>query len=383
MARAVAPFPETKTMHVLTIIGNRPQFVKLAAVSPLLRAAHTETLVHTGQHHDRDLSDVFFEQLGLPAPDHDLGISGGSNIEQTARMLAALEPILTEVAPDVVLVYGDTNSTLAGALVAAQSNTPLAHVEAGLRSFDRTMPEEVNRVICDVLADLLFSPGAAAAENLEREGVTGEVVITGDVMGDVVLGLGAELDPATTAADFNVVPGEFALVTAHRAANVDDAANLERLVEVIESLDLPVVFAIHPRTRQRLNTFELFGRLESIATLTLTPPLPHATTLALTAAARVVLTDSGGLQKESVWLGTQCVTLRETTEWIETLGGGWNTLVGLDVDRVAAAIAAGVPDGPPPQLYGAGTAGAAVVAALENWHSERADQSGAGIESAR
>lgn len=370
-------------MHVLTIIGNRPQFVKLAAVSPLLRAAHTETLVHTGQHHDRDLSDVFFEQLGLPAPDYDLGISGGSNIEQTGRMVAALEPILNEVAPDLVLVYGDTNSTLAGALVAAQSNTPLAHVEAGLRSFDRTMPEEVNRVICDVLADLLLSPGTAAAENLEREGVVGEVVITGDVMGDVVLGLGSALDPATTAAEFGVEPGEFALITAHRAANVDDAGNLERLVELIESLDFPAVFTVHPRTRQRLESFGLFGRLESITALTLAPPLPHATTLALASAARVVLTDSGGLQKEAVWLGTQCLTLRENTEWIETLDAGWNTLVGLDAERVATAVAAGPPEGLPPRLYGAGRAGAAVVAALEGWHAERADRSGTGIESAR
>lgn len=370
-------------MHVLTIIGNRPQFVKLAAVSPLLRADHQETLVHTGQHHDRELSDVFFEQLGLPSPDYDLGISGGSNIEQTARMLGALEPIIAAVRPDAVLVYGDTNSTLAGALVAAQSNTPLVHVEAGLRSFDRTMPEEVNRVICDTLADLLLAPGAAAAANLEREGVAGEVVITGDVMGDVVLDLGAALDPAATAASFGVVPGEFVLVTAHRAANVDDAANLEKLVELIESLDLPAIFTLHPRTRERLIAAGLLARLETLNSLTLAPPLPHATTLALAAAARAVLTDSGGLQKEAVWLGTQCITLRETTEWVETLEGGWNTIVGLDAERAAAALAAGRPDGAPPQLYGAGTAGASVVTALASWHSRHVDRDASGIESAR
>lgn len=370
-------------MHVLTIIGNRPQFVKLAAVSPLLRADHRETLVHTGQHHDRELSDVFFEQLGLPDPDFDLGISGGSNIEQTARMLGGLEPIVAQTQPDIVMVYGDTNSTLAGALVAAQSNTPLVHVEAGLRSFDRTMPEEVNRVICDTLADLLLAPGAAAAANLEREGVAGEIVITGDVMGDVVLGLGAALDPAASTASFGVTVGEFVLVTAHRAANVDDPANLERLVELIESLEVPAIFTLHPRTRERLTSTGLLARLETIASLTLAPPLPHATTLSLAAAARAVLTDSGGLQKEAVWLGTRCVTLRETTEWVETLEDGWNTLVGLNPEAAAAALAAGTPSGATPQLYGAGTAGASVVAAIAGWHSRHADRDASGVESAR
>lgn len=370
-------------MHVLTIIGNRPQFVKLAAVSPLLRVDHQETLVHTGQHHDRDLSDVFFEQLGLPSPDFDLGISGGSNIEQTARMLGALEPIVASVRPDAVLVYGDTNSTLAGALVAAQSNTPLVHVEAGLRSFDRTMPEELNRVICDTLADLLLAPGAPAAANLEREGVAGEVVITGDVMGDVVLDLGSALDPSATAASYGVIPEEFVLITAHRAANVDDPAMLEKLVELIESLAMPAIFTLHPRTRERLTNTGLLGRLEALNSLTLAPPLPHATTLALVAASKAVLTDSGGLQKEAVWLGTQCITLRETTEWIETLEDGWNTLVGLDADRASAALAAGRPQGPAPQLYGAGTAGASVVTALASWHSRRAERDASGVESGR
>lgn len=370
-------------MHVLTIIGNRPQFVKLAAVSPLLRAEHQETLVHTGQHHDRELSDVFFEQLGLPTPDHDLGIFGGSNIEQTARMLAALEPIVAQARPDVVLVYGDTNSTLAGALVAAQSNTPLVHVEAGLRSFDRTMPEEVNRVICDTLADLLLAPGAAAVVNLEREGVAGEVVITGDVMGDVVAQFGAALDPATTAASFGVIADEFVLITAHRAANVDDPANLQRLVELIESLEVPAIFTVHPRTRERLIASGLLARLEALASLTLAPPLPYATTLSLAAAARAVLTDSGGLQKEAVWLGTQCITLRDASEWVETLEDGWNTLVGLDAEATATALAAGRPGGDAPQLYGAGTAGASVVAALTSWHSKHADRAASEVESAR
>lgn len=368
-------------MHVLTIIGNRPQFVKLAAVSPLLRREHRETLVHTGQHHDRELSDVFFEQLGLPAPDHDLGISGGNNIEQTARMLAALEPILAAEQPDVVVVYGDTNSTLAGALVAAQSGTPLVHVEAGLRSFDRSMPEEVNRVICDALADLLLAPSETAKANLKREGVHGEVVITGDVMSDVVLELGAALDGPAAAAKLGVTPGEFLFVTAHRAANVDDPENLEKLVALIEEIAIPTLFSVHPRTRARLEATELLNRLDTTTHVQLLPPLPHAETLALVKSARAVLTDSGGLQKESVWLGTQCITLRETTEWVETQDGGWNTLVGLDAEAAQRALDS-PPTGEAPELYGAGTAGEAVVDAIERWVSAHPRRGPAGVESA-
>ena len=358
-------------MHVLTIIGNRPQFVKLAAVSPLLRAQHQETLVHTGQHHDRELSAVFFEELGLPDPDHDLGISGGSNTEQTSRMLAALEPLARELSPDLILVYGDTNSTLAGGLLAAQLGIPLAHVEAGLRSFDRAMPEEVNRVVCDALADLLLAPSETAVRNLDREGVAGEVVVTGDVMGDVVLRLGSSLDPEAATAKFGVTPGEFILITAHRAANVDDPVQLELLVTLIESLGMPAVFALHPRTRERLVSAGLLERLAITDRLVISEPLPYAETTALASAARAVLTDSGGLQKEAVWLGTQCLTMRPSTEWVETVESGWNTLVDLDPQRVRAALDSGPPSGPPPRLYGAGEAGAAVVGAIDSWSARR------------
>lgn len=347
-------------MHVLTIIGNRPQFIKLAAVSPLLRRSHRETLVHTGQHHDERMSDVFFEQLALPTPDRNLGISGGGNSEQTARMLAALTPIVSEIAPDAILVYGDTNSTLAGALVAAQSGVPLAHVEAGLRSFDRSMPEEVNRVVCDVLASLLLAPGQAAAENLAREGVAGKVVVTGDVMGDIVVSMRDRIAEPP----FGLAAGEYLFVTAHRAANVDDPIRLRRLVDLLLGLNLPVVFPLHPRTLERLERHGLHDLLGAADHIRLTPPLGHAQTLALAKYARAVLTDSGGLQKEAVWLGTQCITLRPVTEWTETLDGGWNTLSDLDAERVEAALAH-PPAGVPPMLYNAGSAGTAVVAALE------------------
>lgn len=366
-------------MHVLTIIGNRPQFVKLSAVSPLLRERHRETLVHTGQHHDRELSQIFFDELGLPPPDVQLGIAGGSNSQQTSRMLAALEPLVREHSPDAILVYGDTNSTLAGGLVAAQCRVPFAHIEAGLRSHDRSMPEEVNRVVCDVLADLLLVPGAAAAANLALEGVAGETVVTGDVMGDVVLKLRDAVPTAEICGEFGVIPGEFYLLTAHRAANVDDPRRLERLVELIESLELPVLFPVHPRTRARLEAVELTGRLQAAPHVRLLPSLGYLATIALTGAARAVLTDSGGLQKEAVWLGTQCLTLRAVSEWTETVESGWNSLVDLDAARARAALAAGPPPGPPPLLYAAGAAGAAVVEALERRY---VNSRAAGVESA-
>jgi UDP-N-acetylglucosamine 2-epimerase (non-hydrolysing)/UDP-GlcNAc3NAcA epimerase len=373
-------------MHVLTIIGNRPQFVKLAAVSSLLRERNRETLVHTGQHYDRELSQVFFEELGLPKPDYDLGISGSSNSSQTSRMLAALEPLIAEVAPDLILVYGDTNSTLAGALAAAQSNVPLAHVEAGLRSFDRGMPEEVNRVVCDALADLVLVPGTVAEENLRREGVVGRIVITGDVMGDVVLGLKNAFDEQAIADEYDVTPGEFILVTAHRAANVDNAARLEKFVELLESIELPMLFPVHPRTQARLEDGGLIERVRAVEALTLLPSLPYNATVALVAAARAVLTDSGGLQKEAIWLGTQCLTMRGTTEWVETVDSGWNTLVELDPQLVAEALAAGPPAGDLSHLYGAGSAGAAVVEAIERWHtiheaSKQLDPGPSGVKS--
>lgn len=354
-------------MQILTIIGNRPQFVKLAAVSPKLRERNREILVHTGQHHDHQLSRIFFEELELPEPDVQLGISGDSNSSQTSRMLSALEPLLREHDPDLILVYGDTNSTLAGSLLAAQAGVPLAHVEAGLRSFDRTMPEEINRVVCDALASLLLAPSQGAADNLAREGAIGRVVVSGDVMGDVVLGLRDGTDRLAICQKYGVEPEGFLFLTAHRAGNVDDPLRLTALVELVESLNGPVLFAVHPRTRARLDEQDLLSRLEGAPKISLLPPLGYGETIALAKAASAVLTDSGGLQKEAVWLGTQCLTLRSTTEWTETVESGWNTLVDLDSELVTEALAAGPPQTRPPDLYGAGSAGRAVVDAIESW----------------
>jgi UDP-GlcNAc3NAcA epimerase len=351
-------------LRVVTVIGNRPQFVKAAAVSRRLRAGHDELLVHTGQHHDDELSTIFVEELGVPRPERELGIHGGTNTEQTARMLAALGPMLAEERPDVVLVYGDTNSTLAGGLAAAQARVPVAHVEAGMRSFDRAMPEELNRVLTDHLSDLLLCPSETAVENLEREHVAGRVELVGDVMVDVAL----LFQPRALADDgplerAGVAPGEYALATAHRAGNVDDPARLRRLVDLLLALPLPVVLPLHPRTRARLETAGWLGELEDAPGVRLQPPLGYVEFTALLARARAVLTDSGGVQKEAYLAGVPCVTLRDTTEWVETVQAGWNVLVDLDAEAALAALDRRPPP-ERPELYGDGQAGARVVAAL-------------------
>jgi UDP-N-acetylglucosamine 2-epimerase len=351
-------------VRVLTVIGNRPQFVKAAAVSRLLRDEHEELLVHTGQHHDDDLSAVFFSELGIPRPDRQLGIHGGTNTDQTARMLAALGPLVAEERPDVVLVYGDTNSTLAGGLAAAQARVPVAHVEAGMRSFDRAMPEELNRVLTDHLSDLLLCPSVTAVENLERESVAGRVELVGDVMVDVALLVQprARADEATRRAA-GVAGSDYVVVTAHRAGNVDDPARLRRLVDLLLALPLTAVLPLHPRTRARLEQAGWLGELERAPRVRLAPPLGPLEFTALLVAARAVLTDSGGVQKEAYLAGVPCVTMRDTTEWVETVDAGWNVLVDLDADAALAALERTLPPGRP-ELYGDGRAGARVVAAL-------------------
>jgi UDP-N-acetylglucosamine 2-epimerase (non-hydrolysing)/UDP-GlcNAc3NAcA epimerase len=351
-------------VKILTVIGNRPQFIKAAAVSPTLRAQHDEVMVHTGQHHDDSLSAVFFAELGLPAPELQLHIAGGSNTSQTARMLQALEPIMAATKPDAVLVFGDTNSTLAGALAAAQARLPVAHVEAGMRSYDRSMPEEVNRVLTDHLGDLLLCSSEVSAANLTSESVAGQVEVVGDVMVDVANAVQPRARERTELVTAHgVAPAEYALVTAHRAGNVDAVGRLERLVAVVESVPMEVVFPVHPRTRARLEASGLDKRLQAAANVRLTPPLGYVELTALLCNAAAVLTDSGGLQKEAYLAGVPCVTLRPSTEWTETVDAGWNTLVDLDADRARAALATPPPQ-TRPQLYGDGCAGERVVAAL-------------------
>jgi UDP-GlcNAc3NAcA epimerase len=351
-------------VKILTVVGNRPQFIKAAAVSGPLRAQHEEILVHTGQHYDDSLSRVFFSELGLARPDRELGIGGGTNTSQCARMLAALEPLLREERPDAALVYGDTNSTLAGALSARQAGVAVVHIEAGMRSFDRTMPEELNRVLTDHLADLLLCSSETAASNLRAESVAGRIIVAGDVMVDVALRHPASGSQALqAAATYGLTGGAYALLTAHRAGNVDDPDRLRALVELVLALPLPVLFPVHPRTLARLQDAGLQEELAQADDVHMTAPLGYVEFSALLRQARAILTDSGGVQKEAYLAGVPCVTLRANTEWVETVEAGWNTLVDLDAGAAVAALDRELPT-ERPALYGDGHAGERCVQAI-------------------
>jgi UDP-N-acetylglucosamine 2-epimerase len=349
-------------MKVLTVVGARPQFVKAAAVSRAVRQAHTEVLVHTGQHYDREMSDLFFEELGIPPPDYELGVGSGSHGWQTGQMLIRLEEVLARERPDWTLVYGDTNSTLAGALAAAKLGLRVAHVEAGLRSFNRSMPEEHNRVLTDHCSDLLFCHTAHAAELLAREGITQGVRVVGDVMFDAALHFAERARGHSDILQrLGLAPKSFALATLHRPYNVDDPARLAEVLDALGRLDQPVVFPVHPRTRARLKADDAAPSRR----LRLIDPIGYLDMLALEQAAALVLTDSGGVQKEAFFFATPCVTLRPETEWVETVEAGWNRLAWGGADAVLAATRAPWPATPPPPLFGDGHASEKIVAALE------------------
>ncbi len=320
-------------MNILHVVGARPNFMKVAPIMAALRCRSgvRQTLVHTGQHYDANMSRDFFVQLQIPKPDVNLGVGSGSHAEQTANVMTRLEPVVSERKADIVLVYGDVNSTLAAALVCAKLAVPVAHVEAGLRSFDRTMPEEINRLLTDQLADLLFTPSADADENLLREGVPARKIhLVGNVMIDTLV----RLLPHAKVSGLVDRPERYALVTLHRPSNVDDAAMLRRIMDALDEISrqLPVLFPIHPRTRQRLGqigfTVATNGRLR------LLEPMGYLEFLALQRLATVVITDSGGMQEETTYLRVPCLTLRENTERPITLSMGTNTLVGQNMSRL-------------------------------------------------
>jgi UDP-GlcNAc3NAcA epimerase len=313
-------------LKLVSIVGARPQFIKAATLSRAMAAAPglDEVMVHTGQHFDAEMSAVFFDELGIPAPAHQLGIHGGSHGEMTGRMLVALEAVLAQERPDRVIVYGDTNSTLAGALAAAKLNLPVAHIEAGLRSFNRAMPEEINRVVADRVSDLLFCPTRAALDNLRREGATRGVHHVGDVMYDATLHAAALAHSRSTVlARFKLQPGAYALATLHRAETVDDPARLIAALDWLKAraAEHVVVFPIHPRTAARVAAAGF-----DLAALVVAPPLGYLDIARLLQDAAAVYTDSGGLQKEAYFHRKPCVTLRDETEWVETVACGWNRL---------------------------------------------------------
>jgi len=348
-------------LKIVTIVGARPQFIKAAPVSQALRRQHHEILIHTGQHYDRAMSDLFFEELSIPHPDYELGIGSGPHGWQTGQMLPRIEEALQVEKPDWALVYGDTNSTLAGALAAVKLHIPVAHVEAGLRSFNRTMPEEHNRVLTDHCADLLFCPTQTAVNLLAAEGVTRGVHLVGDVMIDAMRVHGAlARQRSALAARLGLHGRRFILATIHRPYNTDDPARLAVILTALAGLEAPVVFPVHPRTRAALTR----AGLALPANVLAMDPIGYLDMLALEQAAALILTDSGGVQKEAYCFAVPCVTLRPETEWVETVEAGWNRLAWGDAAQVIEAARRPWPTTPPPPVFGDGHAAERIVSLL-------------------
>lgn len=355
----------TKRLRVVNVVGARPNLMKIAPIMRLLRQDEgiEAVLVHTGQHYDSALSQVFFDDLGIPAPDHNLGIGSGTSTWQTAQVMLALEPLLARLKPDAVLVVGDVNSTLAAALVATRLRISVAHVEAGLRSFDPEMPEELNRRLTDSMSDLLFAPSADACDNLSAEGIPDERVhLVGNVMIDTLLRWWPTLNGTTVASRYGLQRHQYAVLTLHRPSNVDVPRTLSGILDGLEVVqhELPVVFPAHPRTLERLGRFGLRGRLDDMPNLHLLEPLGYRDFLALVAGARLVLTDSGGLQEETTILDVPCLTLREGTERPITVAEGTNELVGTAAERIVGAarrvLNGEAPSGRRPYLWDGKTA---------------------------
>jgi UDP-GlcNAc3NAcA epimerase len=349
-------------MKIASVVGARPQFIKAAPLDRELRRLCTHLLIHTGQHYDYSMSAIFFEELHIPEPDYNLGVGSASHGQQTGEMLIRIEETLQRESPDCVVVYGDTNSTLAGALAAAKLHLPVAHVEAGLRSFDRRMPEEINRVLTDHLADVLFCPTDTARSNLSHEGISQGVFNFGDVMYDAVLQNLDVLDsPPSLPSSLGIEPGSYLLVTVHRPANTDQDEHLLRILDVLGETQDEVIFPAHPRTSKALARL---GR-EVPSNVRMVEPVSYVNMLKLEKNARLILTDSGGMQKEAYFLGVPCVTLREETEWVETVEAGWNVLVGASKDRILQAVRGFHPEGERPDVFGDGRASERIARQLQ------------------
>lgn len=325
-------------LNIVSIVGARPQFIKLAPLSKVLREeGFKETIVHTGQHYDDNMSDIFFKELEIPEPDYNLGIGSGSHGEQTGKMLIAIEEVLMKRKPDLVIVYGDTNSTLAGALASSKLHIKLAHVEAGLRSFNKMMPEEINRIVTDHLSDILFCPTETAVKNLEKEGITKGVYLVGDIMFDALMYFSRiSEEKSKILENLKLNPKEYYLLTIHRAENTDNYDRLKNILLAIAQFRRKVVFPIHPRTRSRIKEFNLDKYLDN-ENILLIDPVGYLDMISLEKNAFAIFTDSGGVQKEAFWLRVPCITLRDETEWIETVKYGWNTLVGANIEKILEA----------------------------------------------
>ena len=348
-------------MKILSVIGARPQFIKAAMLSKALHFPIEEVILHTGQHYDEKMSDVFFNELEMPPVSINLNAGGGSHGEQTGKMIVGIEQAVTANRPDLILVYGDTNSTLAAALTAAKSDISLAHVEAGLRSYNRSMPEEVNRVVCDQLSSLLFCPTQSAVENLKREGVTSGVHVVGDIMADALFHfLPTALAQPALLGKLELKTGGYALATIHRAANTDDPERLSAIIEAFRGIHSTILLPLHPRTKKVIGNLNL----PIPSNIQVIEPVGYLDMLLLEHHASCILTDSGGIQKEAYWLGVRCITLREETEWKETVEQGWNQVAGTDVQNIIRLFNDWHPEGDRPPVYGDGHTAEKIVSIL-------------------
>ncbi|WP_422445574.1 non-hydrolyzing UDP-N-acetylglucosamine 2-epimerase [Thermoanaerobacterium sp. DL9XJH110] len=350
-------------MKIATIVGARPQFIKAAAVSRVLRKYHNEILIHTGQHYDKNMSDIFFDELDIPRPDYNLNVGSGTHGKQTGEMLIKIEEVLVQEKPDAVIVYGDTNSTLAGALAASKLLISVIHVEAGLRSYNRNMPEEQNRVLTDHISSILFCPTQNAVENLLREGITNNVFNVGDVMYDAIL---FNLDIAEQKSDIlsklQLKKNEYILATVHRAENTDTYENLYNIIHSFNDSQELIVFPVHPRTRKAIQDYGI----KLLSNVKVIDPVGYLDMLILEKYANKIVTDSGGIQKEAYILGVPCITLRHETEWVETVKDKWNILVGTDKEKIIEAIKYFRPSNKRKNYFGEGKAGEKIVDAINH-----------------
>ncbi|NFA60917.1 UDP-N-acetylglucosamine 2-epimerase (non-hydrolyzing) [Clostridium sporogenes] len=350
-------------MKILTVVGARPQFIKAAAVSNIIRKEHKEILVHTGQHYDKNMSKVFFEELQIPKPDYNLEIGSGNHGEQTGKMLIDLEKIYLKEKPDLVLVYGDTNSTLAGALCASKLLIPVAHVEAGLRSFNMNMPEEQNRILTDHISKLLFVPTVTAEDNLHNEGINQNVHNVGDVMFDAVLHFKKLAEEKESILNkISIKSGEYILTTIHRAENTNDINRLKNIIEALNESGKKIVLPLHPRTKKYIEDYNL----QFSNNIKLIEPVGYLDMITLEMNSQKIVTDSGGVQKEAFFMKKPCITMRDETEWVETVKNGWNIVVGTDKNKILNSILNFQPNGYQKSIFGDGKASYKILDIINN-----------------
>jgi len=356
-------------MKIAIVVGTRPEFVQCSVILEEINKKNEGILIHTGQHYDYEMSKLFFDQLYIHEPKYYIGVGSGNQGEQTGKMLIGIEKVLLKERPDLVLVFGDTNSTLAGALAAVKLHIPVGHIESGLRSFDKTMPEEINRIVVDHCSSILFSPTKTAIRTLKKEGITKNVFLTGDVMYDVIMRNNKKAKKSKIIDNIGVRPKEYLLLTIHRQSNTDNLENLKNILSALSNVDLPIIFPVHPRTRKIIEKYhdKLLSRVKN-KNLKIINPVGYLDFLCLEMNAKKILTDSGGIQKEAYWLKVPCITLRENTEWVETVVDGWNILAGANKENIIKYVKEFEPtkNQTNPNPFGNGNASKKICKIIEN-----------------